>query len=99
MYITRKLRNNIGQENGGVRASNGYYNVLRSLNQIHDNLMDKYVYEVNKILKKDVSNNNNITVNNAGNLLKLNGEIVYSCDTHDKLIEFLNSDNVEYCNA
>lgn len=99
MYITRKLRNNIGQENGGVRASNGYYNILCSLNQIHDNIMDKYVYEVNKILKKDVSNNNNITANNAGNLLKLNGEIVYSCDTHEKLLEILNSDDVEYCNV
>ena len=95
-YITRKLRHNLGQPNGAMRKPQQFFSFIRSFNDIKSNIMDKYYLEVKKLLKNNVTHNNN-NKDKYINYFFCNNKYIYECNNYDVLIEMLNDTNLRYC--
>ena len=96
LYIKRKLRNEIGWENGLSRTPEEIFTFIKYFNNIYSNIMDKYINGINNVLNRTLSTNKEIDTNLYPYFFINNDEFIYNCTTTTNLYSILNSNNIRY---
>ena len=99
LYIKRKLRREIGWENGITRPPEEIFTFIKYFNNIYSDIMNKYIDGVNKILQNNIPNiKNDDTINKYLHpyFLINNDEFIYTCTSNETLHSILESTNVRY---
>ena len=99
LYIKRKLRKEIGWENGITRPPEEIFTFIKYFNNIYSDIMNKYIDGINKILKNDILNTRNDEAINKylhPYFLINNDKFIYTFTTNEDLYSILESTNVKY---
>jgi hypothetical protein len=98
MYISRKLKLEIGYIGGKIRDPNDIFLFMLSNNDMYSDIMNKFSNNINNILKKDNSTKieDDLNIIYCTNCLYINDDLIYNISTYNELLKILNSDNIKY---
>ena len=98
IYISRKLKLEIGYIGGKIRDPNDIFLFMLSNNDMYSDIMNKFSENINNILKKDNSNKieDNLNIIYCTNCLYINDTLIYNISSYNELLKILNSDNIKY---
>jgi hypothetical protein len=99
LYIKRKLRKEIGWENGITRPPEEIFTFIKYFNNVYSDIMNKYIDGINKILKNDILNTRNDEEINKylhPYFFINNNKFIYTFTTTEDLYSILESTNVKY---
>ena len=98
IYISRKLKLEIGYIGGKIRDPNDIFLFMLSNNDMYSDIMNKFSTNINNILKKDASNKieDNLNIIYCTNCLYINDNLTYNISTYNELLKILNSNDIKY---
>ena len=97
LYIKRKLRNEIGNTNGTLRAPNDIFLFMLAYNSVYNNSMEKYIKNINNILKLPLTSIvNNLNYIYSINCLNIDNRLYFKISSYEELNKILISNNIKF---